>query len=160
MPDVDGPGTMKPEPYTENHALATAGQVAEGVWQVFVTKEGPHWEKYLAQRNLENSGALRADSRPVSRGGESWESLESRESAVVKAQWTLPPQIRRLLPGRPGPEQGFGHPALPALPQDEPRRPQGQAPPADGGQEDRPGRRRGPAGQDVSIRPGARSSGT
>lgn len=83
MPDVDGPGTMKPDPYTENHALQSAAQVAEGVWQVFVTREGPHWEKYLASRNYEISGALRADSRPFSEGGQSWESSE-----MENPQWS------------------------------------------------------------------------
>lgn len=82
MPDV-GPGPEDGEEYTEQEALASAHQVAEGVWGWFVTKERQYSKTPDFQGKSGKSGALRADSRPVSRGGQSWESWE-----VENPEWS------------------------------------------------------------------------
>lgn len=75
MPDV-GPGPTGDNEYTVTEALATAASVAEGVWGWFVTKERQYSRNPENRPISGNSGALRADSRPDSRGGQSWESWE------------------------------------------------------------------------------------
>ena len=79
LPDY-GPSPNDSDQYTEAEALTTARSIATGVWEYQVTGKRKRAEMGHFPDFDQKTDALRADSRPSSRGGESWESSDSTDT--------------------------------------------------------------------------------